>query len=114
MAARKTKGELVTLRKFIENCKEKGEQVIPKTHAVYAYAQALGISPEMIAVAWFMFKDNYVHTDKKYVQWRKTFLRSVKLRYYKLWYFDGTGKAQWTQTGIQARLAMKAEKNGQN
>lgn len=101
----------ITLKEFLSQCNEKGEQAFPENHRIWSYAEEVGITDEMIAVCWFRYKDQYLEPmegkrPKKYSDWRRAFLNAIKGRYYKLWFFDQEDNVQWTSDGHQARKAM--------
>lgn len=104
-AARKTtKGE-ITLAQFLENCKASGEQSIPEADPIWDYANKVGITDEMIAVAWVEFKAAYLTASKRYRDWRQTFRNAVRRNWYKLWFIGDGQEATWTTVGEQARRA---------
>jgi len=104
--ARKSKKGEITLAQFLENCKATGEQSIPADDPVWDYAQKVGITGEMIAVAWVEFKAAYLTASKRYRDWRQTFRNAVRGNWYKLWFIgDGQQQATWTTVGEQARRA---------
>lgn len=104
-AARKTaKGE-ITLAQFLENCKASGEKSIPENDPIWEYAQKIGITDEMIAVAWIEFKAAYLTASKRYRDWRQTFRNAVRRNWYKLWFIGDGQAAAWTTVGEQARRA---------
>jgi hypothetical protein len=105
-AISKTKKSGTTLAKFLETCKELGEQAIPEDDPVFAYAVKTGISDEMIEVAWGEFKSYWLHGDgrqKRKEDWRLTFLNAIKQNRSRLWYITDGEPAKWTTQGEQAR-----------
>lgn len=107
-ASSKTKKPDTTLAKFLEACKERGEQAIPEDDPVFTYAAKAGISDEMIEVAWGEFKSYWLHGDgrqKRKKDWRLTFLNAIKQNRSRLWYIAAGEQARWTTAGEQARRA---------
>lgn len=104
-AVRKSKNGEITLAQFLDHCKASGEQSIPESDPVWEYAQKIGITDEMIAVAWVEFKAAYLTAPKRYRDWRQTFRNAVRRNWYKLWFIGDGLAAAWTTVGEQARRA---------
>lgn len=94
-----------TLAKFLEACKEKKEKPIPEDDPVFAYAEKVGISDEMLSVAWAEFKTYWLPTGKRKKDWPGTFLGAVRQNRAGLWYLKEGESARWTTAGEQARRA---------
>lgn len=97
-----------TLRIWLEDVKTKGEQAIPETDPVFAYAEKTGIPDEFLRLAWRVFKDQ--HTSgagslKRQKSWRQTFRTYVEKGYMRLWYINAEGQYALTTAGIQAQRA---------
>jgi len=95
----------ITLKQFLDACKENSEQAIPETDPVFEYAETVGLDAEMIAVCWKEFKAAYLPTQKTYKDWRATFRKCVRGNWYKLWFMREGEQAAWTSVGEQARRA---------
>lgn len=95
----------VTLKQFLESCKEKAEQAIPEDDSVFAYAETVGLEREMVAVCWQEFKAAYLPKKKRYSDWRKAFNNAVRGNYYGLWFCKEGEPMSWTSKGQQARRA---------
>ncbi|CAG9932213.1 helix-turn-helix domain-containing protein [Candidatus Nitrotoga arctica] len=93
----------ITLKQFLEACKENSEQAIPESDPIFEYAKTVGLEVEMIAACWQEFKADYLPTQKTYKDWRKTFRNSVRGNWKKLWFMKPGEAAQWTTAGEQAR-----------
>lgn len=107
-SVRKTKKDEISLAQFLENCKVSGEQAIPEDDPVWEYSRKVGITEEMIAVAWREFKSYWLTGDgkaKRKTDWRRTFLKSVQDNRARLWFVREGEQAQWTTAGEQARRA---------
>lgn len=90
----------ITLKQFLEACKESGEQTIPETDPVFKYAQKIGLPEEFVFLGWQAFKEKQ-GADKLQKDWRKTFRSYVRnpdwLGVWKLnqegeFYLTGAGK----------------------
>lgn len=99
----------VELKTFLENQKAAGEKFLPDDDAIWEYAKAVGLSDDMLRLAFLKFKDRYLDSKKRYTDWRRVFRMSVKERWLKLWYIDqASGQVCLTQDG---QLAMTQFKN---
>lgn len=104
-AARKSKKGEITLAQFLEHCKSSGEKSIPADDPIWEYAQKVGITDEMIAVAWVEFKSYWLPTKSHKKDWRGTFRNAVRQNRAGLWYLKEDEPARWTTAGEQARRA---------
>lgn len=102
-----------TLSEYLEQCKAEGTKPIPDDHCSRQYARDAGISPEMIALAWFSFLDNYrdgTGKAKKYVDWGLVFNNAVKGNWAKLWYVArDSGTVNWTSEGLLYKATIDAK-----
>lgn len=102
----KAKKTDITLQAFLEQCEATGAEAIPADAPVFAYAEKVGISRDMLNVAWQEFKGYWKTGDgkaKRKSDWPGTFYNSVKQNRGKLWYVKDGEAAQWTTVGEQAR-----------
>lgn len=103
-----------SLNQFLDNCKAKNEKPILDKSAVFDYADRVGVTHEMLEVAWFIFKKYYTQeklvsgkAPKKYANWRGHFFQYVEKNYAKVWYLKSDNEfAIWTTLGEQARRDM--------
>lgn len=101
---------LKTLKTYLEECKEAGRKPLPADHPVRDYCRDAGISDDMLAVAWCVFRDDYTTgtaKDKKYKDWPGHFANAVRGCWAKLWYTDGPTVA-WTSRGQQEKAVLDA------
>lgn len=102
-----------TLSEYLEQCKAAGTKPIPDDHCSRQYARDAGISPEMIALAWFSFLDTYrdgTGKSKKYVDWGLVFNNAVKGNWAKLWYVArDSGTVNWTSEGLLYKATIDAK-----
>lgn len=96
------KRNAITLKAFLDNCMESGEQAIPAGDPIFEYAEKVGINGDMLAAAWAEFKAAYLTTGKQ-KDWRAHFRNAVRRNWYKLWYLKEGEPAGWTTAGEQAR-----------
>lgn len=100
-------GSAITLDAFLKKCKEEGTRAIPEGHAVFAYAEKVGIPHEFLRLQWLEFKDRYsLEGSKRYKAWPTVFLKSVQGNWFRLWYATDDGYAL-TTVGLQAQKSHK-------
>lgn len=97
-----------TLLDWLERCKAGGEHAIAEDDAVFAYARAVGIGDDLVALQWAEFKARRSEGRKRQADWRATFRNSVRGNWFKLWFIAAGQPAQLTTTGRQALAAMEA------
>lgn len=94
----------VSLQTYLDDCKKAGVKAIPEGHAVFAYAEKVGIPDTFLRLHWFEFKDRYTMPDaKRYKSWPTVFHKSVKGNWFRLWYAANDGSYALTTTGQQAQ-----------
>ena len=99
-----------TLRGYIRDQKATGNNAMPPDHAVFRYAEEVGLHRDFLAIAWFRFKDKYLEDlpDKKYKDWPRVFCTAVKENWMKVWMMDNN-EFKLTTVGQQAQKAMQAK-----
>jgi len=103
----------ITLKTFLQNCKDSNESPIPADNSVFDYAQQAGISSEVLAIQWSEFKARYLLDGaKRYKDWRIVFGKSVRGNWFRLWYIDQAGACLLTTAGQQAKNIADAAKRG--
>lgn len=104
------KASAVTLRTYLERCRQAGSKPIPVDHPIRAYCADAGISDEMLQVAWLMFKDRHTAGEKvkRYKDWPRVFANSVESRWYGLWIINADGGADWSSTGLQQKRVLES------
>lgn len=100
----------VSLKTYLERCRNDGVKPIPADHPIHAYCRDAGIAQEMLQVAWLMFKDRHTSGDriKRYKDWPAAFKKSVESRWYGLWIVNAEGAAEWSSTGLQQKRVLEA------
>ncbi len=100
---KKARSGKISLRSYLEACKEKDIKPIPETDAVFKYATAAGIPDEFLRLQWMEFRDRYQEEEApKYKAWATVFRKSVRGNWYKLWYAKDDGTYELSTTGKQA------------
>jgi phage replication O-like protein O len=87
-----------TLAEYIEQCKQAGVEALQDGSEAHTVADGLGLSDDMLATAWYEFKERYIKSDKKYANWVKAFSNSIRQNWYKIWYFHDNA-VFWTNEG---------------
>ena len=95
--------ELLSLRDWLAACQRRGEVPIPADDAVFAYAEAVGLPAELVALAWQQFKRRRLGSGRRRRDWRQAFRESVESCAYRLWRFSAEGGAVLTTEGQQAQ-----------
>ncbi len=95
-----------TFRKWSEELKSAGEELITTVDPIFTYAADAGIPVEFLRLAWVEFRDRYNAEDKRYSDWRNVFRKSVRECWMKLWYLD-SGEYKLTSKGQQAMAVMQ-------
>ena len=104
------KPSAVSLETWLENIKSKGEQPIPPTDPVFAYAEQAGIPMEHMRLAWAEFRARYTEPGaKRYRDWRTVYRKAVRGNWFKLWFCTADGEYALTTTGTQALRTMQAK-----
>lgn len=79
-----------------------GEEVIRSDDPIFGWAKSVGLTDDMIALAWEAFIDRYADDSKLYTDWRAVFRKAVKGNWLRLW-FIRDGHYHLTTTGEQVR-----------
>ncbi len=94
-AATKRGREAQPLRTFAAWCAAQPDQndLIPKGHPVFVWADSVGMDDYFVYLAWCWFKQQFgkggVRSQTKKIDWLKHFDNSVRSRWAKLWWLDG-------------------------
>lgn len=105
------KKEECTLGTYLVTCKAEGRKPLPANHSIRDYCRDAGIPEEMLQIGWIVFRDDYTTGEKKSKRqkdWPATFANSVKGRWYRLWFTNTDGAAEWTSNGMQAKKVIEA------
>lgn len=98
----------LSLFDWLAKCKEKNERPIPTDHAVYVYADKIGLPDEFVKITWVEFRNYFLENpDKKQKDWRMHFSNFIRANYLKIWYTDESGQFKLTSRGLQAKKAME-------
>jgi|GEM_PF-2874386 len=101
--SRPKRGEGVTLKAWLDALRDVGEKPIPPNHAVFDYAEKVGLSELMITLHWRVFKARHIESEKLHKDWRRKLVDSIKGNWYRLWCVGNNGKMALTTAGIQAQ-----------
>lgn len=108
-ASSRPKGEKLGLADFLTACRDAGEDAIPESDAVFAYADRIGLPRDFVALAWRWFKARYAAKRQAGVKgWRQTFRNAVEGNWPKYWFQADDKSWQLTTAGKQAKLDAEA------
>jgi phage replication O-like protein O len=97
--AAKVKTSAISLKKFIEQCKQENKPVLSKDSIVFKNAEKLNIDPLWLRACWLKFKEAHIEKNKRQSDWIATFNNCVKDNWYKIWYKDNDGNMILTSQG---------------
>lgn len=105
--------EAITLTVYLERCRTEEKKPIPADHFVRNDCRDVGITDEMLQVAWIVFRRKYTEDEKfkgkRYSDWPRHFANAVNGRWGGLWFIDpATNQAQWSSTGLQQKAILDA------
>jgi uncharacterized protein YdaU (DUF1376 family) len=104
------KKKTVTLKTWLEQIREKGEQAIPADDPLIADAERINLPTEFLRLCWLVFKDRYINegsSNKKYKDWRAVFRRAVRENWFKLWAISNNGEFYLTNVGKQEQMRLE-------
>lgn len=108
------KSEQTTLEAYIQKCKANNAKPVPDDHSVRAWAHDVGITLEMLQIAWIEFRRRYTETEKakgkKYKDWPGHFANAVKANWFGVWFFGDNG-VQWSSKGLGFKAAEDVRMN---
>lgn len=99
----------ITLKAYIESCKQAGTAPIPEGDPVFAYVAKSGIPEDYLRLQWLEFKARYVDEPRRQKSWPRKFLNSVRGNWYGLWAMGPNGSYFLTTKGKQADNVHKDE-----
>jgi hypothetical protein len=98
----------IEIRTWLAQCAAAGEKPVPTGCAALQYAQQAGIPDEFIVLHWREFKTRHAENRKRYRDWRKTLLNSLRGNWYGLWHLNADGSCNLTTKGQQAKRVQEA------
>jgi uncharacterized protein YdaU (DUF1376 family) len=104
------KEKATTFEVWYQDCLASGARPLTEYKAMWEYAETVGLTSELIGLAWAKFKQHYQTEEKgkrkRYTDWKRVFLRSVKEGWFRLWVIRD-GEFILTTIGQQAWREMK-------
>lgn len=98
----------VTLRRFLDECRERNELPIPEDDPIFNNAERENIAPDLLHLCWLEFRDQHLNLNirgtRKQADWRATFRSCVRGNWYGLWYTSADGSVTLTSKGHAAML----------
>lgn len=108
----RVKSERMTLKTFLDRCRETGERPIGGYEPLQRYIAEAKLPVEFVNLAWAEFKRDFgpggKRERKQQALWRRHFQNFVEGNFYRLWYAkpQGDGIAyELTTVGLQAQMA---------
>jgi len=101
-----------TLQAYLVRCKQEGVKAVPENDPIFEYAETVGLSSQMMAIAWFCFKQRFLQSGKQQKDWRAHFRNAVRQNWFRAWYIGTDGGVALTTVGQQAAREMAAAKVG--
>ena len=97
------------LADWLQLCRDEGVLPIPADDPVFAYAEQVGLSREMVALAWGEFKRKRLVSAKAQRDWRATFRDAVRGNWARIWLIRGGDEpAVLSTVGEQLRRELQA------
>lgn len=104
---RRSRSGEITFSEWLDQIRASGQKPISDYLTVWDYAEKIGLPAEFVEIAWLKFRERYLddptYTDKRYTDWRKHFLNSIKGNWFHLW-FRKDDAFLLTTAGQQAEL----------
>ena len=105
---RRVKSPPVGIKAWLQRCSEAGLKPVPPDDPVFGYADKAGIHREFIALHWREFKTRHAESSKRYADWSRTLLNSVRGNWYGLWLIAPDGSCTLSTKGLQAKRVQEA------
>jgi DNA-binding Lrp family transcriptional regulator len=100
---------LVSLKAWLAQCREQGVKPVPEGDPLFAYCAEVGISEDILALHWWLFKRRRSEAGKMQRDWPMTLRNSVEGNWYRLWFIKPGQAAELSTQGLQAQAARAAE-----
>lgn len=109
---KRQRGEAITLRTYLDRCREAGVDAIGQDDEVFRYADRVGLPRDFVAIEWQWFRRKYATEDTKQSAnggWPKKFRNAVMGAWGGLWAKNAAGEFYLTTPGKQAEADMHAD-----
>lgn len=93
----------IEIRTYLDRCKSQGVKAIPEGASVLDYVDRVGIPREVFLLHWAEFKLRHIESRRRYKDWLRTLLNSVRGNWYGLWVLNPSGGCSLTTKGVQAQ-----------
>ncbi|MFN4114954.1 MAG: helix-turn-helix domain-containing protein [Inhella sp.] len=104
-----TRPGVLKLADWLALCAQEGVKPIPPDDPVWDYAASVGLSAELVRMAWVAFKRGRLASGKAQRDWRATFRNAVRGNWGRLWFIPPGGEPQLSTVGEQLRRELDAE-----
>lgn len=112
---KRQRGEAITLRTYLDRCREADVDAIRQDDDVFRYADRVGLPRDFVAIEWQWFRRKYLAEDTRQSVndgWPKKFRNAVAGAWGGLWAKNAAGEFYLTTPGKQAEADMLAEQEG--
>ncbi len=111
VSEKRTRGSkpLQSLMAWLAQCRAAGCKPVPESDPVFAYCAEVGISEDILALHWWLFKRRRREAGKMQRDWPMTLRNSVEGNWYRLWFIKPGQAAELSTQGLQAQAARAAE-----
>jgi uncharacterized protein YdaU (DUF1376 family) len=93
---KRKRSAVCNIQTFLDQCKESGEERIPKDDPVFDFAEKTNIQMDMVRVCWQNFVRTNRESGKRQKDWRATFRNCVRGNWYKFWFIEADGSVKET------------------
>ena len=106
------KSKSVSFSAWMAEIKTASEKPVSSYATLWEYAETVGIDREWVQIAWLAFVERYSEDEKarrkRYIDWRRVFLRAVKENWFGLWFWSEAEKAwRLSSKGVAADMATR-------
>lgn len=106
------KSKSVTFAVWIAGIKTRSEKPVSGYEALWEFVDTIGLDRDWVQIAWMAFVERYSEDEKakrkRYVDWRRLFLRAVKENWFGLWFYSDADKAfRLSSKGVAADLSTR-------
>jgi hypothetical protein len=102
----------IEIRTYLDRCKASGVKAIPEGASVLDYVDRVGIPREVFLLHWAEFKLRHIESRRRYKDWLRTLLNSVRGNWYGLWVLNPSGGCSLTTKGVQAQRFHETDGGG--
>lgn len=103
----RTRKSLTTIDEYLSNCKRDGIKPIRDDDPIIAESENTGIPYDWLILNWLVLIERNRESGKKQKDWPSVFRRSVRERWYRIWWWDSNNVCTLSSDGKQAQLRIE-------